>query len=82
MVRTGPDPFKSGWVSSRSWMGPEQVSAWSWAGVGRACCFENEMFKVGKWFMVLKIVNHFSKIKEEFSVKMKIFYVDHYFTLQ
>jgi hypothetical protein len=63
-------------------MGPEQVPARSWAGVGRACRFENEMFKVEKWFTVLKIVNHFSKIKDEFSVKRKIFFVDHYFTSQ
>ena len=28
----------------------------------------------------MKIVNHFSNIKNEFSVKKKIFYVDYYFT--
>jgi hypothetical protein len=35
--------------------------------------FENEMLKIGKWFTVFKIVNHFPKIKEEFSVKGKVF---------
>jgi hypothetical protein len=46
--------------------------------------FENEILKVRKWFIVLftvlKIVNHFQKIKEKFSVKGKIFSVDYYFT--
>jgi hypothetical protein len=51
-------------------------------GLGMIRQFENEMLKVKKWLMVFKTVNHFSKIKEEFSVIRKIFFVDHYFTLQ
>jgi hypothetical protein len=35
--------------------------------------FDNEMLKVEKWFIVLKTVNYFLKIKEEFSVEGKIF---------
>jgi len=34
-----------------------------------------------KRFTVLKIVNRFSKIKETFTIKLKIIYVDHYFCL-
>ena len=40
------------------------------------------MLKIGNWFMVLKTVNHFLKIKEEFSVKEKMVSVDYYFTSQ
>jgi hypothetical protein len=43
-----------------------------WAGLGMVCRFEDEMLKVEKLFAVLM------KIKEEFSVKRKIFSVDHY----
>jgi hypothetical protein len=39
--------------------------------------FMNKMLKVGKWFTVLKTINHFLKIKEEFSVKGKVFSVDY-----
>ena len=35
--------------------------------------FENEIFKLRKWFVVFKIENHFPKIKVPFSVKPKIF---------
>jgi hypothetical protein len=38
---------------------------------------------LGKYFMMktfFKTVNHFSKIKEEFLVKGKLFSVDYYFT--
>jgi hypothetical protein len=35
--------------------------------------FEHEILKVGKWFMISKIVSYFLKIKEEFFIKGKIF---------
>jgi hypothetical protein len=38
------------------------------------------MLKFKKWFTVFKNINHFMKIKKEFSVKGKIFSVDYYFT--
>jgi hypothetical protein len=59
-----------------------QVPARSWAGVGRVRRFENEIIKVKKKFTVFKIVNHFPKIQEGFSVKRKIFSFDHYFMSQ
>ena len=40
------------------------------------------MLKIGNWFTVFKIVNQFPKIKEEFSIKGKMFSVDYYFTFQ
>jgi hypothetical protein len=43
----------------------------------RAC--KDEEFNFGKQFMILKIVNRFSKIKEAFTVKLKMISVDHYF---
>jgi hypothetical protein len=36
-------------------------------------------FKSRKRFGVLKIVNRFSKIKEAFTVKLKMIFIDHYF---
>jgi hypothetical protein len=36
--------------------------------------------KLEKWFTVLKRGNHFTEIKEDFSVKLKIVSVDYYFT--
>jgi hypothetical protein len=52
----------------------------SCASLDKVRQFENEMLKVEKWFVVFKIVNYFPKIKEEFSVKGEIFFVDYYFT--
>jgi hypothetical protein len=43
------------------------------------CISKNENFKFRKRFMVFKTVNHFLKIKEVFTVKQKIIFVDHYF---
>jgi hypothetical protein len=48
-------------------------------GLGRVCQFKNEMLKVGKWFRILKTINHFPKIKKEFLVKENIFSIDYYF---
>jgi len=45
--------------------------------IKRAC--KDEEFNFEKRFMVLKIVNRFPKIKETFTVKLKIIFVDHYF---
>jgi hypothetical protein len=42
--------------------------------------FENEKFKLEKWFIVLKNENYFTEIKEDFSVKSKMFSVDYYFS--
>jgi hypothetical protein len=42
--------------------------------------FENMTFKLEKWFTVLKNENHFTEIKEDFSVKLKMISVDYYFT--
>ena len=50
--------------------------------LGKVRQFENEMLKIKNWFMLFKTVNHFSKIKEEFSVKVKMFSVDYDFTYQ
>jgi hypothetical protein len=50
--------------------------------LGRVRRFDNEMVKVGKRFIVFKIVNYFSKIKKEFSVKTEMFSANHYFTSQ
>jgi hypothetical protein len=43
----------------------------------RAC--KNEEFKFRKQFTVLKTINCFPKIKEAFTVKLKIIFVDYYF---
>jgi hypothetical protein len=40
---------------------------------------KDEELNFGKRFTVLKIVNHFPKIKEAFMVKPKMIFVDHYF---
>jgi hypothetical protein len=40
---------------------------------------KDEELNFGKRFTVLKIVNRFSKIKEAFTVKPKMIFVDHYF---
>jgi hypothetical protein len=40
---------------------------------------KNEKFKSGKRFMVFKTVNRFPKIKEAFTVKLKMIFVDYYF---
>jgi hypothetical protein len=69
-------------VSGKSWAGPDQVSVGSRVSLGGLRQFKNEMLKIGNWFTVLKTVNHFPKIKEEFSVKEKMFSVDYYFTSQ
>jgi hypothetical protein len=58
----------------KSQAGSVQVLARFWVGLGRVGQFENKMLKVGKRFLVLKIINHFSKIKEEFSVKENFFF--------
>jgi hypothetical protein len=42
---------------------------------------KNERFKFIKWFTFLKTVNHFSKIKKNLLIKLKIIFVDHYFRL-
>ena len=42
--------------------------------------FENVTLKLGKWFTVLKRGNHFTEIKEDFSVKLKMISVDYYCT--
>jgi hypothetical protein len=44
--------------------------------------FQSEIFKIEKCFTVFKTINYFLKIKEEFSVKRKIFSVYHYFASQ
>jgi len=44
----------------------------------KCSCMEKE-FNFGKRFTVFKTVNHFSKIKKTFTVKLKIIFVDHYF---
>jgi hypothetical protein len=75
--RVGP-----GQVPSWSRAGPGQVPVRSRVSLGRVCQFKNEMLKIGNWFTVLKTVNHFLKIKEEFSVKGKMFSIDYYFTSQ
>ena len=77
LVGSQADPRQ---VSVKSRASSEQFPARSWVGVGRVRRFENEMLKVKKWFTVFKIINHFPKIKERFSVKRKIFFVNHYFT--
>ena len=80
-----------GQVSGRSQSSPEQVLGWSWSSpgqvpvksrvsLGKVHQFENEMLKIRNWFTVFKIVNHFPKIKEEFSVIGKMFSVDYYFS--
>jgi hypothetical protein len=45
--------------------------------IKRAC--KEEEFNFRKRFIVFKTVNRFSKIKEGFTVKSKIIFVDHYF---
>jgi hypothetical protein len=42
--------------------------------------FEHEILKVGKWFMISKIVSYFLKIKEEFFYQRKNIFIDYYFT--
>jgi hypothetical protein len=43
------------------------------------CACKDEEFNFEKRFTVLKIVNRFPKIKEGFTVKPKMIFVDHYF---
>jgi len=45
--------------------------------IKHAC--KDEEFNFGKRFTVLKIVNRFPKIKEAFTIKPKMIFVDHYF---
>jgi flagellar basal body rod protein FlgC len=40
---------------------------------------KKKKFKFRKRFMVLKTKNRFSKIKETFTIKLKMISVDHYF---
>jgi hypothetical protein len=47
--------------------------------IKRAC--NDEEFNFGKRFTVFKTVNRFPKIKEGFTVKPKMIFVDHYFRL-
>jgi hypothetical protein len=47
--------------------GPNEFLLVSKQGLGKDLSwFENEKLKLGKWFMVLKNENHFTKIKEVF----------------
>jgi hypothetical protein len=45
--------------------------------IKRAC--KNEEFNFEKRFIVFKTVNRFPKIKETFTVKLKMIFVGHYF---
>lgn len=45
--------------------------------IKRTC--KDEEYNFGKRFTVLKIVNRFPKIKEGFTVKPKMIFVDRYF---
>ena len=75
MSRASPGHVPGG---SRAGLG--QVPIKFGVSLDRVRQFENEMLKIENWFTVLKTVNHFSKIKEEFSVKGKMFFVNYYFT--
>ena len=67
-------------VSIKSRVGPDQVPVRSRVNLGKIHQFENEMLKIRNRFTIFKTVNHFPKIKEEFSVKGKMISVDYYFT--
>ena len=80
--REGPVqvPADSGQVSVKSLTGLGEVPSRSRQGPRHALTKYIILLKIKKWFTVLKTVNHFPKIKEEFSVKWKIFSFDYYFT--
>ena len=68
-----------GQVPGRSRSSLGQVPVKSRVSLGRVHQFDNKMLKIENWFTIFKTVNYFSKIKEEFLVKGKMFSVDYYF---
>jgi hypothetical protein len=60
--------------------GSDRVPAGSGGVLAVVYQFENVTLKLEKWFTVLKRGNHFTEIKEDFSVKLKMISVDYYFT--
>ena len=61
------------WVLAESRSSPRQVPVGSRVGFGKVHQFENEMFKVEKWFTIFKTVNIFQKLKKNFWSKKKYF---------
>jgi hypothetical protein len=53
------------------------IAGFRQSNIKRAC--KNEEFNFGKQFTLFKTVNRFPKIKEAFTVKPKMIFVDHYF---
>jgi hypothetical protein len=86
MSRAGPEnvPGRSrkcpGRVPKIFRVGSDRVPAGSGGVLAVVYQFENVTLKLEKWFTVLKRGNHFTEIKEDFSVKLKMIFVDYYFT--
>jgi len=63
--------------SDAAWFRRPTIVGFRQSDIKRAC--KDKEFNFGKRFTVFKTVNHFSKIKEGFTIKLKITFVDHYF---
>jgi len=57
--------------------GRPTITRFGQSDIKHAC--NDKEYNFGKRFTVLKPVNRFPKIKEAFTVKTKIVFVDHYF---
>jgi hypothetical protein len=53
------------------------IAGFRQSDIKHAC--KDQEFHFGKRFTVFKTVNHFPKIKEAFTAKPKMIFVDHYF---
>jgi hypothetical protein len=77
MSRAGPENVPGGSrkclgrVPKMSRAGSDRVPAGSGDVLAVVYQFENVTLKLEKWFTVLKRGNHFTKIKEDFSVKLQ-----------
>jgi hypothetical protein len=88
--RTPPDPAGSRPVWPDQWLDPSKFGRilarsgrlLTMAGFRQSdikCACKDEEFNFGKRFTVFKTVNLFSQIKESFTVKPKMIFIDHYF---
>jgi hypothetical protein len=57
--------------------GRPNIAGFGQSDIKRAC--NDKEYNFGKRFTVFKTVNRFPKIKEAFTVKPKMVFVDHYF---
>jgi hypothetical protein len=71
-----------GRVPAMSRAGPDWVPTRSDGILAVVYQFENVTLKFEKLFTVLKRENYFTEIKEDFSVKLKMIFIDYYFMLE